>query len=58
MDLPEGWEMTQFEKEVVRLTAVVIGAASLVGAAIGWVGHQLFQHLHTEGRSDHFRSQS
>ena len=50
----DGWgEMTRFERDVFRLTACVIGAASLVGAAIGWVGHQLFEHLHTEGRSDY-----
>ena len=55
MDLPEGWEMTRFERDVLRMTAAVIGAASLVGAAIGWVGHQLFEHLHHEGISDHQR---
>lgn len=49
------WELTQFERDVVRLTALVVGAASVVGAAIGWVGHQLFEHLHDPGRSDHFR---
>jgi hypothetical protein len=51
----DGWETTRFERDVVRLTACVIGAASIVGAALGWVGHQVFTHLHHESRSDHFR---
>lgn len=52
------WEaMSTFEKDVVRLTFAVVTAASLVGAAIGWVGHQLFEHLHHEGLSDHARHQ-
>lgn len=52
----DGWgQMTRFERDVVRMTALVVGAASLVGAALGWVGHQLVEHLHHEGRSDHFR---
>ena len=50
------WErMSMFERDVVRLTVCVLTAASLVGAAIGWVGHQLFEHLHHEGISDHTR---
>lgn len=53
---PGGWgEMTRFERDVVRLTVAVLSVASLVGAAIGWVGHQVFVHLHHEGRSDHRR---
>lgn len=52
--MDEGWDMTRFEKDVVRLTAVVVGVASIVGAAIGWLGHQLLEHLHDEGRSEHF----
>lgn len=51
----DGWELNAFERDVVRLTAFVIGTASLIGAAVGWVGHQLFEHLHHEGISDHAR---
>lgn len=51
------WEdMTRFERDVVRLTVGVLGVASLIGAAVGWVGHQLLVHLHDQGSSDHFRS--
>ena len=46
-------DMTMFERDVVRLTVCVLSVAALVGAAIGWVGHQLFEHLHHEGLSDH-----
>ena len=54
MDKP--WpEMSMLERDIVRMTFAVLTAASLVGAAIGWVGHQLFQHLHHEGLSDHGR---
>lgn len=45
--------MSRLERDLTIITGTVIAAASLIGAAIGWVGHQLFQHLHHEGRSDH-----
>ena len=52
----DGWDdFSEFDKAVYRLTAAVVGVSALVGAAIGWVGHQLFEHLHTESRSDHFQ---
>jgi hypothetical protein len=51
-----GWpRMSRIERDITIITAAVIGAASLLGAAVGWVGHQLFHHLHHEGRSDHRR---
>ena len=51
----EGWEMTRFERDVVRLTAAMVGVVATVGALVGWVGHQVFVHLHHETPSDHFR---
>lgn len=48
--------MNHLERAIVRAVLMLIAVpAALVGAAFGWVGHQLFQHLHTESRSDHFR---
>ena len=47
--------MTRLERDIARAGIVVVGIASLVGAALGWVGHQLVTHLHDPGISDHFR---
>lgn len=47
--------MSRLERDLTLIGAAVIGVASLIGGAIGWVGHQLFEHLHHEGRSDHRR---
>lgn len=47
--------MTRLERDIVLTAAAVVGIASVIGGAIGWVGHQLFQHLHHETPSDHFR---
>jgi hypothetical protein len=52
----DGWDMPDLHRDLTRIAAVFLGAATLIGATIGWVGHQLFEHLHDEGRSDHFRS--
>lgn len=52
----DGWDdFGQVERAVVVATAVVIGAASLVGGAIGWIIGQLTHHLLHEDRSDHRR---
>lgn len=48
-----GWEVPGLKRDLAIIAAVVIGTATLIGAAIGWVGHQLFEHLHHEGLSDH-----
>ena len=47
-------DMHGLKRDLTIVAAAVIGVAGLVGAAIGWVGHQLLEHLHHEGRSDHF----
>ena len=52
----DAWpHMTRLERDIVLTFATVVGVASLIGGAIGWVGHQLFTHLHHESPSDHFR---
>lgn len=47
--------MTRLERDIVLIVAGVVTASSAVGAALGWLGHQVFQHLHHEGRSEHFQ---
>lgn len=47
--------MTRLERDLTFIGAAVVGVASLIGGLIGWAGHQLFVHLHHEGRSDHRR---
>jgi hypothetical protein len=52
----DGWpQMNRLKRDLTFIGGAVIGAATLLGAAVGWVGYQLFEHLHHEGRSDHFR---
>lgn len=48
-------EMSRLKRDLTLIGAAVIGTASILGAAVGWVGHQLLVHLHHEGRSDHRR---
>ena len=55
MDPIEPWPTSRLERDIARAGIVVFTVASLVGAAIGWVGRQLLEHLHDPGRSDHFR---
>lgn len=45
--------MNRLERDIARAGIVVVSVASLVGAALGWVAHQLLEHLHDEGRSDY-----
>lgn len=47
--------MHRLERDLTLVAAAVVGTASLIGAAVGWVGHQLLVHLHHESPSDHFR---
>jgi hypothetical protein len=47
--------MSRLERDLTRIAAAIVGAATLAGATVGWVGHQLFEHLHNPGRSDHFK---
>lgn len=52
----DGWARhSRFERDLTLIAAAVIGTASLIGGALGWVGHQLFAHLHHASSSDHFR---
>jgi hypothetical protein len=52
----DGWgDMTRLERDLTRIGIAVVTVASLIGAAVGWAGHQLFTHLHHETPSDHFR---
>lgn len=49
------WNMNRLERDLARLGALIVGGIAAVGATFGWVAHQLFHHLHHEGRSDHRR---
>lgn len=51
----DGWgSFSRLERDIARAGIIVVTIASLIGAAIGWLGHQLLEHLHDEGRSEHF----
>lgn len=55
----DGWARHgRLERDLTLIAAGVIAVASTIGAAIGWLGHQLFEHLHHESPSDHFREGS
>ena len=51
----DGWTVNRLERDLTRIGITVLSVAVAVGAAVGWVGHQLFAHLHHESSSDHFR---
>ena len=52
----DAWpRMSRLERDLTVIGATAVAVASFVGGLIGWAGHQLFVHLHHEGRSDHRR---
>lgn len=52
----DGWpHMNRLERDLTLIGGVVLGVASMIGAVVGWVGYQLFEHLHHETPSEHFR---
>lgn len=52
----DGWQqMNRLERDIARIGIAVVATASLIGAALGWVAHQLVEHLHDPTPSDHFR---
>ena len=55
----DGWgDMTRLERDLTRIAIGVVAVASLLGAAVGWVAHQLVEHLHDEGLSDYPKGQA
>lgn len=48
-------KMNRLERDLTVIAAGAVTVATAIGAAVGWVAHQLFEHLHTESRSDHRR---
>lgn len=52
----DGWgSMSRLERDIARIGIGVVAVASLIGAALGWVAHQLVEHLHDPTPSEHFR---
>lgn len=45
--------MNRLNRDLAVIAAGVIAVATGIGAVVGWVGHQLFRHLHHESLSDH-----
>lgn len=42
-------------RELRRVILAVVGAAGMIGAAVGWLVSRLVTHLLHEGRSSHRR---
>jgi nitrate/TMAO reductase-like tetraheme cytochrome c subunit len=52
----DGWnDMSRLERDITRIAIGVVTVAGIVGGVLGWVAHQLVEHLHDPTPSDHFR---
>lgn len=57
---PPGWEaaVNALERDLARVGALLIAAATVIGGAVTWVGLQLVERYHTKRPlSDHHATQ-